>query len=511
MPNIFTIRWLLVTAGCMLAPQFCGCFPAPAVPPISQPPAALDPPAKGIIRGPHSSSAAIGLANTKPPAVRTLLLRSGWCAAGSASDDSPASVYAQAIQPSLRRQTDNFRYRHAGLEDVMAGPADRRAELRGLLDDKDRNVAATAAIAMARQGDAEVAERLLAAVNDEDLPLPARCAAVEALGLLPGDTHTATLQKLVDRYGQFTPGASTGYQVDLHAELLRALGRHINASDDPRFLAAVDVPSASVRVATLDAWAGDGKGDSAHDHASMVPAERPSRNSAQIGTVPFSGVMPSQIVDLRSDDDPRVRAAALKALVARNHPQACDFLGSAVHDVDLQVRLTAIRCLGRLDEPQARTILTGLLKDRGELIRAEAVGAIAVRGSRAVVLGAASDASWRVRLKVAEVLATYGDGDGAVAARRLLNDSSGEVERQVVRSLAAWPWEVAAPVLLDALTKNAVTVRKLAAEQLFARWPEGGRFPYEASPSRRAQVLTDLQSRYERALWRRCHSQRGRA
>ena len=96
-------------------------------------------------------------------------------------------------------------------------------ELRGLLDDKDRNVAATAAIAMARQGDAEVAERLLAAVNDEDLPLPARCDAVEALGLLPGDTHTATLQKLVDRYGQFTPGASTGYQVDLHAELLRAL------------------------------------------------------------------------------------------------------------------------------------------------------------------------------------------------------------------------------------------------------------------------------------------------
>ena len=99
-----------------------------------------------------------------------------------------------------------------------------------------------------------------------------------------------------------------------------------------------------------------------------------------------------------------------------------------------------------------------------------------------MVLGAAGDASWRVRLKVAEALAGYGDRDGAAAARRLLDDPSAEVERQVVRSLAAWPWEMAGPVLLDALGKDAVTVRKLAAEQIAARWPAGGRFPFEAPP-----------------------------
>ena len=101
-----------------------------------------------------------------------------------------------------------------------------------------------------------------------------------------------------------------------------------------------------------------------------------------------------------------------------------------------------------------------------------------------MVLGAAGDPSWRVRLKVAEALAGYGDRDGAAAARRLLDDPSAEVERQVVRSLAAWPGEMAGPVLLDALGKDAVTVRKLAAEQLAARWPAAGRFPFEAPPAR---------------------------
>ncbi len=172
----------------------------------------------------------------------------------------------------------------------------------------------------------------------------------------------------------------------------------------------------------------------------------------------------------------------------------------ALRNVDLAVRMTAIRGLGRLDDAQAQAVLADLLKERSELIRAEAVAAIAIRGSRAVVLGAAADPSWRVRLKVAEALAGYGDRDGISTARHLLDDPSAEVERQVVRSVAAWPWETAAPVLLDALGKNAVTVRKVAAEQLAARWPSGGRFPFDAPPDRRAEALRDLQTRFPREV-----------
>lgn len=247
------------------------------------------------------------------------------------------------------------------------------------------------------------------------------------------------------------------------------MARHVDAADDPRFIAAVQVPSPTVRMETLRAWAA--------------------------GT---RGLLPTEIVDLRSDDNARVRAAAIKALTARKPPAARDFLTLALHDVDLPVRLAAIRGLGQLDDVQARATLADLLKDRSEAIRAEAVAATAIHGSQAVVLGAAADPSWRVRLKVAEALSGYGDRDGAIAACRLLDDPSAEVERQVVRSLTAWPWELAGPVLLDALSKNAVTVRKLATEQLAVRWPIAGRFPFDAPPSRRAEALDQWQSRYRR-------------
>jgi HEAT repeat protein len=473
--NFSSLRFVLCAAACIL-PMLCGCFmhgdvPLQPVPPV---PAAHDPPEKGLIHGPKSaqpaSTAAAAAENVKSAGVRGLMLRGGWCRIALTPEESVVGVYSEALAKpgKVVPEAAKFRYQHSGLEQFMARPAAEQTGMAELLSDGDRNVAVTAAIGLARQGNVKSAPRLIAAIEDDELLLPARCAAVEALGVLPGDNQVEILRKLADRYGQFAPGVSTGYQADLHAEVLRALARHIDAGDDPRFISAVEVPSVQVRIETVRAWA-------AATH----------------------GTLPPEIVDLRSDGDPRVRAATLTALAARKHPAARDFLSGALHDVDLSVRLAAIRGLGHLDDAQARTVLADLLKDRSELIRAEAVAAIAVRGSRAVVLGAMSDASWRVRLKVAEALAGYADRDGAAVARRLLDDPSAEVERQVVRSLNAWPWKVAGPVLLDALGKDAVSVRKLAAEQIATRWPGAGRFPFEAPPARRVELLGELQTRYQ--------------
>jgi HEAT repeat protein len=493
--NFSTFRFVFRASGWLLSlPLLCGCFSHGVVPIQPVPPAQdHDSSVKGqtgALKPTSANAETAATENAKPADTRGLLLRGGWYRIPFTAEESATAIYVLSAGSGDRADsgsgsgepTVSYRYRHAGLEQLMARPAEQRTALAALLNDSDRNVEVAAAIAIARQGDVKAAPYLIAAIEDakQRLPLPARCAAAEALGQLPGDDQTATLQRLVDRYGQFLPGASTDYQADLHAELLRALARHIDPGDDPRFIAAGQIPFAQVRIEALRAWAAGG-----------APAQR------------VGGVLPSEIVDLRSDDDSRVRAAALTALAARKHPAARDFLTEALRDVDLAVRLAAVRGLGRLDDAKARVTLADLLKDRSELIRAEAVTAIAGYpraggGSQAVVLSAAGDPSWRVRLKVADALAGYRDGEGAATARRLLDDPSGEVERQVVRALAAWPWEAAGPVLLEALGKNAVTVRKAAAEQLAARWPAAGRFPFDAPPSRRAEALAELQTRYQR-------------
>ncbi len=422
--NTSTLRLVLRAAGWMLwTLLLTGCFLHGDVPlqPVPPPPASHHPAEKGSAGEVKPNRPAAGETaaadKSKPVGARELLLHGGWYRIPMVSEGSAEGVYQDAVikQEKTSPETSGFRYRHAGLEELMSRPAPERAALPGLVADHDRNVAATAAIALARQGEANVAGRLIAAIDDPELSLPARLAAGEALGQLPGDAQVGTLRRLADRYGQYTPGVTTGYQADLHAELLRALARHIDAADDPRFIAAAQVPSVFVRIETLRAWAA--------------------------GT---RGLLPGEIVDLRSDDDPRVRAAALATLAARKHPAACDFLTAGVRDLDLSVRLAAIRGLGKLDDGQAHAVLADLLKDRSELIRAGAVEAVAYQGSRAVVLGVVADRSWRVRLKVAEALAAFSDREGAAAARRLLDDpsrptSSGKSFVRWANGLGKWP------------------------------------------------------------------------
>ena len=65
------------------------------------------------------------------------------------------------------------------------------------------------------------------------------------------------------------------------------------------------------------------------------------------------GIVPMTVIDLRSDEDPRVRAAALLALAARKQNDAYDYLIAALNDVDLSVRLAAIHGLGELGDTRS--------------------------------------------------------------------------------------------------------------------------------------------------------------
>lgn len=390
------------------------------------------------------------------------------------SDAEGRSVWIRAVRPVQGDSVEpGYRWRYPALEELLARPPDqpkvgaRRPNWHRYLADKDPVVAANAAIALARSGDDRGAERLAQAARSPDINQPMRCAAVEALAGLKGPSVVPLLRELLGQYGRRTPEPGSTYRADLHAELIRGLARHVDPADDPHFVAALRSRAANVRLEALWAWA-DGRG----------------------------GRLPVEAADLRADADRDVRAAAIRALGRRRHPQAHQYLAAALRDHELKVRAAAIAALGELGGTEARATLEGLLEDQPEAIRAAAVSALGHLGAEQVVLRAAGDPSWRVRLKVAQALGGYADRDAAAAARRLLRDPSAVVQRQVVLALAEWPLQRAGPILLEALGSRSLMTRRTAREQLAAQWPPATEFPIEGPPERRLGVLEELEGRF---------------
>jgi HEAT repeat protein len=356
-----------------------------------------------------------------------------------------------------------FRWHYPKLEDILARPSDRQPDFHALLNDADPIVAVNSALVLARTGDGAGRERLIDAARSPELPLPARCAAVEALANLKESKAVDSLKDLLDQYGRFGKEVKAQYISELHAELIRGMAWHADVADNAAFIEALRSPAADVRLEALKAYAAS-----------------PEKT------------LPIEAVDLRTDGDWRIRAAALEAIASRRHPQAADYLSSGLTDGDARVRQSAIAGLGILGTTEALATLQKLLKDPNDSVRAQAVSALAAAKVEGPVIEAATDQSWRVRRKAADALALFADQKAESAAQRLLDDGSSEVQLAAIRAIEAWPLERSGPILLAAMSKPAFITRKTAAEQLIAKWPPGKEFPIEGPPERRAEVLNKL-------------------
>lgn len=381
------------------------------------------------------------------------LARDGWNAALAPQPPFPASV--------------GFRWRHGDLEALLTLPADERPDFVSALVEGNLTTATNAAICLARQGDSRGREQLVKAVAAGELRSPMRCAAAEALGRMEGSA--AEIRKLLDRFGREAE-STPRYSPELHAELLYGLAEQNDAADEPKLVDAMKSPETAVRLAAIRAF-----------------------------TLPGQGALPMTGADLRTDQDHRVRVAALQAMVVRRHEFALEAVRGAVHDHRLEVRLAAISCLGNLDEKQAAESLKKLDYEP-EIIRSAAVLAWAKLGVRDRVWSAADDNSWHVRQACAKALARWSDADGAALARRLVKDASVEVQKQTVATLAEWPLDAAGPVLLAAIEVGGYATRKTAAAQLAERWPEAAEFSVDAPAERRAEMLAAL-----RKTWGEAH------
>jgi HEAT repeat protein len=363
-----------------------------------------------------------------------------------------------------------LRWRHARLDAALASPPEERPDFAAALASDQPVVAANAAIMLARLGSGEGSEVLVRTIRSRQVQPRLRLVAAEALGLVQQPSPAAELRKLLDEHNA-SPGQSNArLDPDMQAELLRAFARHQQPADDPRFSLALDSPAPQVRTAALDVW---GRG-------------RPH-------------TLPVAAVALRQDQSPLVRSAALRAIVAQQHPHAHEYLSMALRDSDIDVRLTAAAALGQLGTQDARITLEGLLKDDSERVRAAAMLALARMGSNTMLPVAIDDKAWRVRAAAAASLAALGPNKQTLsAARALLADSNLQVQKQLIDSLKAWPLTAAGPLLLQAIDEAPFVTRQAAAAQLAARWPPAAEFRADAPPERLAAMRAELHERWNR-------------
>lgn len=365
-------------------------------------------------------------------------------------------------------ETPTFRWQHAGLAKLLSLPPEDRPDVAQLLTADDSVTAANAAILLARAGDESVDRCLIEAVRNGKLKLPQRRAAIEAIAAQNAAVAGPALAELLD---DFSDSDATGYLPELHAELMRGLAQHVDASTSRYFAEGLSSKHAEVRQVALYAY-----------------------------TVSRTGVLPSQALELRKDTNPRVRAAALECLAARRHPQALAYAEAALADFHLDVRLAAVRALGELGDAQARTDLQRLLIHEPEAVRAGAILALAASGDDVTVFASANDASWQVRRSVAQSLGQFATPRGATIARQLLADRSAEVRRAVIDAIGSWPLGQAGPILMTAMAEAPYATRKQAAEKLAQRWPAAAGFMSDAPPERRAEQLGHIQD-----SWRKAH------
>ncbi len=372
--------------------------------------------------------------------------------------------------PSLR-STPAARWRYPDLDELLARPSERRPNFKAVLNDTEPVVAANAAIALARLGDASGAETLFRTAETPSLLLPMRCAAIEALGSLPDAQSYPRLSQLLDEYGTTEQGQRQVYVPELHAELVAAVAPRAGATDDPRLLAALCSRSADVRLEALYAWG-------YHEDAPL----------------------PDALLDLRASGDARLRLALIELLLARRHADAQRLLTEAVRDHDLQVRIAAIHGLGSLGGDQSQATLEELRTHHAGRMREAAVFALASMGDHEAVFKSLQDESWRVRAEVARSLSRFQGPDAVEAAEALLEDSSSEVHRELLGSLDGWPIAQSGPIYLKAMGKESFLCRKTATDQLAAQWPPAAAFPIEASSERRQREIERLTSEFRTAF-----------
>jgi HEAT repeat protein len=291
------------------------------------------------------------------------------------------------------------------------GGGDATPWVLSLLEDEEPSVRAAAVRALGRVGGPDDAKRLHPLLDEDDEDV--RSACVQALtrlahgALSPQDIAPATPEGRIA-----VLSAVAGSRMDALGESMRSLAEESAQAPDPQarvagiralsrdggeeawLLAATDDPDAAVRSAAVDGLA---RSDSSE-------ARRAVRAALSDGAV-------------------SVRLASVRALAGRRgDEEAVASMRLALGDPDERVLLAALEALAALGDAPSAPRLAALTRHDDPDVRAAAVRALiasdpAAAGERARELFAA-DAAWQVRVACVEALCHAGDPEHLVAASR---------------------------------------------------------------------------------------------
>ena len=367
-----------------------------------------------------------------------------------------------------------WRWRHRGIEEILILPPEHQPNWQALLRHENALVRGNALIMLARAGDTQVSDALVALVNDVSRSNAMRCAVVEALASL-STTPLDTLLILSDTYCDYTDanGNRKGGVPDLAIEVLYALAAKVPMANEPCFLRPLESRDTKVRLAAVCVW---------RDNAPQ-----------QSGYV----TLPDRVVQYCGDPNTAIQEAALIAVARWHHPQAMACLDLGLRNPKISVRITAVRGLAVLQTDESVALLLSLVNDPSKAIRAEVVTALGQVRLHDKVYQMSDDPDWEVRRAVAHELAKSDNPRTQAIAQNYLCDRSTQVQQATLESLRNWHPESTAALLFAAMDGNALETRSIATEMLAQCWEPARQYQPNGRPELRKQHYRLLAAQFQ--------------
>lgn len=351
--------------------------------------------------------------------------------------------------------------------------------------------------------DASKAKILPPVVKKLPMAMPLRCAAAEAwcLALVsqPGD-----VELLLAPAGR--AAADESLSLPVRGELFRCLAHWIEPAAIPGLSEAmidveqpngstvpapIDLRRAAIDACLIHAWVRRGEVD-ARTAATGSTRSKDGKTTSEKARPEWSdSIWPAMVHRARLDSHPPVRQTYGRWLAVSDCPNAFSRLKHQLLDTEVHVREEACVSLGMLRSRAAFDELQDCAKKSDERLREAAARGLAAFGPSALA-ALSRDTASRVRLAVAEGLATHASVESAVLLKPLFSDVDPMVQVKAVRATRTWPDRTAIPVLVHGLRDGSLKTRDGCWRELSRRVDIPADFPIDGTETERRDAVSQL-------------------